>query len=315
MAGIWMNNEILFNEIYSFYYNIMTQLVRKASEGSLDMESTEQIITNAQKDAFDLFDSKFIDEWRVFVNEDFGTPFEYPETRPLSHLEISWLKSVLTDPRIKLFDVDLTELEKKHSEVEPLFTSETFSTIGKYQDADNFEDSEYKQHFQTLLQAIKQEKCLDVEYRIKKGKPRKAIVKPISLEYSEREDKFRAICQDEKSKININLASIEKCRIVEDCTVEVQETLAEEKTLVAEVENVNNALERFLIDISHYYKKVKINDNESDTYIVEVNYDPNEEQELVALHLMPFLHYVKVLGPKEVVDNIKNRLKRQKMLF
>ena len=310
-----MNKEILFNEIYSFYYNIMTQLVRKASEGSLDMDSTEQIILNAQKDAFDLFDSKFLDEWRVFVDENFETPFEYPETRPLSNLELSWLKSALADPRIKLFDVDTTDLEAKLSKVEPLFTAFNFSTIGKYQDGDDFENPKYKQHFQAVLQAIKKGKCLDVEYCIKKGDIINTTVKPIRLEYSEREDKFRAICQDEKGKVNINLASVEKCSIVEDCALETRETLAKEKTLVVEVENVNNALERFLTDISHYHKKVKINDDESDTYIVEVNYSPDEEVELVALHLMPFLHYVKVLEPSEVVENIKNRLTRQRELL
>ena len=69
---------------------------------------------------------------------------------PLTTLQRRWLKSLLTDKRLQLFDVDCSGLE----DVEPLFSEEQFVYFDRYSDGDNYDAPQYKQHFRLLLQAI-----------------------------------------------------------------------------------------------------------------------------------------------------------------
>lgn len=50
------------------------------------------------------------------IRADYSTPLENPPTMPLTTLQKRWLKAILSDPRIQLFDPPMEGLE----DVEPL---------------------------------------------------------------------------------------------------------------------------------------------------------------------------------------------------
>ena len=77
---------------------------------------------------------------------------------PLSTLQRRWLKTLLSDKRMQLFDVDFTGLE----DVEPLFTQEQFVYFDRYSDGDAYDNPQYKKHFRLLLQAIKEKRKVEI---------------------------------------------------------------------------------------------------------------------------------------------------------
>lgn len=56
------------------------------------------------------------------LDSDFHTILREKPTMPLTTLQKRWLKAILSDPRIALFDPDTSGLE----DVEPLYSQDTF---------------------------------------------------------------------------------------------------------------------------------------------------------------------------------------------
>ena len=94
------------------------------------------------------------------LQKDMTTPLRHAPAMPLTTLQRRWLKSLLTDKRIQLFDVDSSGLEN----VEPLFSEEQFVYFDRYSDGDNYDDPEYKQHFRLLLQAITEKRRVEISF-------------------------------------------------------------------------------------------------------------------------------------------------------
>ena len=94
------------------------------------------------------------------------TPLRHAPAMPLTTLQRRWLKSLLTDKRIQLFDVDCSGLE----DVEPLFSEEQFVYFDRYSDGDNYDDPQYKQHFRLLLQAITEKRRVEIALSAEKMK-------------------------------------------------------------------------------------------------------------------------------------------------
>lgn len=79
---------------------------------------------------------------------------------PLTLLEKRWMKAILLDPRMGLFDPDLTGLE----DVEPLFRPEWLVYFDRYTDGDDYSNPEYIRHFHTVLEALREKKQLEILY-------------------------------------------------------------------------------------------------------------------------------------------------------
>ena len=56
------------------------------------------------------------------ITKDCTTPLEHKPTMPLTTLQKRWLKALLNDPRIRLFDPPMDGLE----DVQPLYPPDTF---------------------------------------------------------------------------------------------------------------------------------------------------------------------------------------------
>lgn len=110
---------MLFSEIYGSYFNVVAAVLTEAAEETLTAgrltaivqekafaESVLSIPAALQSNAWPLLDSNF------------HTVLRRKPTMPLTTLQKRWLKALLTDPRIALFNPDTSGLE----DVEPLYT-------------------------------------------------------------------------------------------------------------------------------------------------------------------------------------------------
>ena len=120
---------MLFNEIYGNYYNAVAEILKYAVRGEL-----------TQQDIYEITDSKAFaesvlsipgalnsGEW-PFLTEELKTPLKQEPKMPLTTLQKRWLKALLNDPRIRLFDVPVEGLE----DVEPLYRSDAVPYFWKF---------------------------------------------------------------------------------------------------------------------------------------------------------------------------------------
>jgi len=254
---------------------------------------------------------------------------------PLSKIEKMWLKSIYSDPRIRLF-LDENAAVPCLDDVEPLFDWDDFVLFDKYNDGDPYENPHYIEMFRKILQAIKYGSRLKIEYRKKtvnladysngsKSDPqeREILVRyidPEHLEYSERDDRFRLIGNIPGFRtIAINVVSIVSCEEadrIDELNAEFQLKNSGEKALrsaVFELEDNSNALERFLLNFSHYEKVAERLDKEG-RYRITIAYDETDEKDMV-IRVLSFGPYVKAVSPDCFVELIKDRLRRQNKMI
>ena len=72
--------------------------------------------------------------------------------QPLTNLEKSWLKALISDPKIRLFldEEKISELKELLGVVEPLFDYSCFRYIDRYAESDDFTSEEYIKKFRIL---------------------------------------------------------------------------------------------------------------------------------------------------------------------
>ena len=80
---------------------------------------------------------------------------------PLTLLQKRWLKALLQDPRIALFNPDTNGLK----DIEPLYQPGTFVLFDQYADGDPYEDENYIACFRTVLQSIREKRMLRIRFR------------------------------------------------------------------------------------------------------------------------------------------------------
>ena len=138
-------------------------------------------------------------EWQL-IDEQYHTPITQKPTMPLTTLEKRWLKTILSDKRMVLFQESTDMLAKALVDVEPLFLPEDVVYFDRYADGDDYEDPCYVQNFHTIMQAIRQRRKVEIHYKNRMNKENHGIYVPIIMEYSDKEDKFRLLSAGKKDK-------------------------------------------------------------------------------------------------------------------
>ncbi|MDO4408861.1 MAG: WYL domain-containing protein [Eubacteriales bacterium] len=298
---------MLFHEIYSSYYLAASSVLREAVQGGLTGKEMNALV---QKYAFGeslltIPDGLKGEKWRL-LHRDFSTPLEEEPSMPLTTLEKRWMKALLLDPRIQLFDPDLTGLEY----VRPLFTPDMIVYYDRYSDGDDYQDPDYIRHFDTILRALREKQNLYVSFESRMHAQPKLVVTPYYLEYSEKDDRFRLIAAGRKRRWVINLSRITACEPAHYSeAIPLKE--ASSKTITFELEDRRNAMERVLLHFSHLEKETKrLDDNR---YRVTLKYDSNDETEMV-IRILSFGSAVKVTEPESFIALLRERIGKQKQL-
>lgn len=297
---------MLFHEIYGSYYQAVSAILGEAVLGTLTKKRLNELVqTHAFGESLlNIPDGLTGERWRL-LHRDLTPELDKEPKRPLTLLEKRWLRSLLLDPRIRLFDVDMHGLET----VKPLFTPEMFVFFDRYGDGDDYHDPVYIAHFKTILTALREKKDLYISFETRSSRP-SIVVTPLHLEYSEKDDCFRLIASGFRRSWVIRLSRVLDCSIVENSRA-LPPRPNKPETLVFELEDRRHALERVLLHFSHLEKETKRLDETH--YLVTLKYDRADETEMV-IRILSFGPMLRVLEPAHFIGLLRERIERQRNL-
>lgn len=298
---------MLFHEIYGSYYRATAAILRQAARGAL---TGRELTALVQRHGFGeslltIPDALRGERW-LLLHRDLSSALTGEPELPLTTLEKRWMKALLLDPRIQLFDADPTGLE----EVEPLFTPDQVVCYDRYTNGDDFQDPGYIARFRTILRALREKSALYVRFQTGKVKKTQLVVTPHHLEYSEKDDRFRLVAASARRRWIINLGRLEACALsASERYSPLPEADMEQVTF--ELTDRRNALERVLLHFSHLEKETKRLDE--DRYRVTLRYNREDETEMV-IRILSFGPVLRVVEPEHMIALLRRRVERQRQL-
>lgn len=322
----------LFDKFYCCYYTILNRLLHRASHHPISLEDIDEICrSHGFEESRLTIRSKITSgSWPLFSKNSLGNFSSNlkspPEPVPLTNLQRSWLRSLLTDPRLPLFlsDEEQKELEQLTQDTEPLYTQEQFDCFDQFRDGDSFHSPRYKECFHTILMALERERLLLLSYQGKNGRTNTFEVLPCQLQYSSLEDKFRLCCLKSKKGVFcrntlLNLERIQACHLSpaacppEDKKRFYLPVLKVTKPLTIAISEERNALERCMLHFASYEKHTEY-DSQNNRWICSIYYDKMDEPELL-IDVLSFGPVIRVLGPDSFIKQIEERVRRQHELL
>lgn len=316
----------LFSEIYSCYYQIIYRMIHTASP--LTRQQMQQIIQQygyAETGIFllpKLLDGSLpLGHW----NGKQYTFYPDPELQiPLSTLQKSWLRAILSDPRICLFlsEQESKKLEEALGECSPLFSWNDFYYYDAFLDGDDYSSPTYQRNFRLLLDAIHCHQYIDLSFLSGKKKRVHYHFLPCKLEYSVKNDCFRLLALEARGHsqyhmYTINLARIEELQLLDhfadpehlpDIDTYIRKSYHTEP-ITLQIRNERNALERTMLQFANYQKNTK--KLSKHLYQCEIFYNKSNETELL-IEVLSFGPMIKVTGNDHFLHLLKERLKQQK---
>lgn len=291
---------MLFHEIYGCYYQCVGHIINLAIDHELTKEKMLDIIHQyAFKEShLEIIPALEKQDW-LLIDEHYQTPIKHQYSLPITHLEKQWLKTISLDPKIKLFSLDFSYLD----DIEPLFTKEDFVIYDQYLDGDPYEDLQYQQNFQLILQALHEKRQLQIKYLDKNF-----LCYPQHIEYSLKDDKMRLFVYTHGQHRIFNLQKIESILLKDQYDHDIFKTHQTEHYFIIEIYNERNALERVM---THFADLQKQTEKVDDYYRVKVFYEKEDETEMI-IRILSFGPMVKVIEPESFVYLIKERLILQK---
>ncbi len=297
---------MLFSEVYSSYYKAIAKIIDEAIKGELSSKSMNEIIkdTAFAESSIDIPRALKSEKWPL-IKSDMTTVINNSPITPLSLLEKRWLKSLLCDKRIKLFDISAKGLE----DVEPLYTEDTFVRFDVYTDSDPYDDPLYIYNFRKILNAQKSRKLISITYTDNRNISHCCECAVDNIEYSHKNDRFRVIAVSDNRTIIINLSSISECTVSERSYSPLDyKAKRNKKEIEAILIDQNNALDRAMICFSYLEKEtIRIDDTH---YRFKLKYFEEDEMEII-IQILSFGTFLRVVSPQSFVDKLKDRISKQ----
>lgn len=297
---------MLFSEVYGAYFRTVATVLTQALNGDLTGKRLSELVreTAFGESVLTIPEALTSGEWPL-LRKDLTTPLRHPPALPLTTMEKRWLKTLLMDPRIRLFDPPSAELEA----VEPLYDPEVFVFYDRYADGDPYDDIQYIRHFRDLLRAMEERRKIRVRFRSSRNKRQSYVCVPYSLEYSAKDDKFRLLTAFKGKMLTVNVARIDSVHLLEEYTEEeYQPTTYREKSMTMLLTDVRNALERVMLHFSDLEKETE--QLEDGRYRVTLWYKQGDETELL-IRILSFGPVLQVLSPDTLVAQLRERIERQ----
>ncbi len=313
----------LFSELYSCYYQVLRHLLLNQNAITMQDIRAQIIEEGFEESMLSIIPKLESGTWNLFTKDGelYLSKLSPSFLEPLSDLEKSYLKALLSDSRIGLFltQEQLEALNDMLASVTPLWKPEQLYYYDRFADGDPYDDETYRSHFQVLLHAQKKRQYVDIDYNAPSGKHVHHYYVPARLEYSVKNDKFRLLAfkhtggQAMRLEL-LNIARIQNVRTTEktlasavDLNALIQNSYYKEP-LRLRIVNERNALERAMLHFANYEKNtVKIDEN---TYECLIYYNQNMETELL-IEVLSFGPMLTVLGNEKFLDLLKARLERQ----
>lgn len=313
------NKDIIFNEVFSTYYTVLREIINSKP---MDTKELQTFIKARGSDESNLFlldnfnKLSFLEE----INGKWQSKLEGKLEQPFTNLEKSWLKAIISDPKIKLFadEYEINILDSMLGDVEPLFDWSFFHYFDQNSENIDFTNKEYIYKFRLLKKAIEEEKSVILDYTNIWNENYVEETIPLKIEYSLKSDKFRLLGvrfrkgKKELKAYNINqINKIVEIKEYSDKSVNRNPYADEycEEPVTVIVHNMRGAVMRFMIEFSTY-KKESTFDDETGECTTTFYYHTEEKHEIIN-KILSFGVSVKVLSPSAVIEEIKARIKKQ----
>lgn len=319
----------LFSEIYNCYYQIVGRILQEAQTHPVTRKEMEQICTDMgfYESGLYILPRLISREWKLLAPDGGGyrSLADAPQAMPFTRLQRSWIRTLMQDGRFRLFfaEDELSALERYTADAGVLWEPGDFHYYDRYRDGDDYASPAYRQHFQTLLTAIRRRQYVHISYQSMKGNRITHHYLPLKLEYSAKNDRFRLLAVPENERHSIHIRIINLCGITEAALLprRDEEDLDFEKMIRKSyyhepvrllIRNRRNALERAMLHFSNYEKQTKKIDE--DTWECLIYYNSSMETELL-IEILSFGPALKVTGPEKFLTQVKDRLNRQMLLL
>lgn len=317
----------LFDKIYSCYYQVVTRILCQASDAPTTKEEMLRLINRYGygESALTILPKLTEHEWPLLSepnSNQYQSILKHRIKSPTTTLQKSWLRALLDDPRIRLFftQKQLDTLTETLQNIAPLYSLSDFHYFDRCLDGDDYDSETYQSHFQTILTALREEHFLAVAYESPKSNTsRYHEVFPMQLQYSAKDDKFRLhgfVCfgRNRLQPIILNINRILACHSLKREKPSQLPTLplAETETVLIEISNERNALERCMLHFASYKKRTEY-DQQNNVYKCTIYYNKYDETELL-IQLLSFGPVIRVLGPAAFLDLVKERVAKQQYL-
>lgn len=318
----------LFEKIYCCYYQVVRHILSEAAKEPITKNRMTELCMKYgyMESSLSIVPRLTHGQWPL-LNKEFRSVLCHPQilqagNLPLTALQKSWLKALLSDPRIRLFlsEESLLQAEDWLSDTEPLFKQSDFYSFDQYQDGDDYGSSLYQKNFHLLLTALKEKRALQIDYENQQNHIRTIEVLPCQLQYSSKNDRFRLCCLERvkenfRQKITLNVNRIKNCCLLEEVPQIPQFTLTHpaKEPVVIQISGERNSLERCMLHFANYEKHTCY-DEEKKVWICSIYYDLADETELL-IELLSFGPVIRVLGPERFLKQVQARVIRQHHLF
>lgn len=301
---------MLYHEMFGSYYRAVSAILRKAMTGPVTRVDMVRLCNEYSfgDSAISIPPALASQDWPL-LRTDGTSLLDHAPTLPLTLLERRWLKAMSLDPRMQLFDVDLSFV----GDVEPLFRPEDVICFDRYGDGDDYGDPAYQRIFRLLLQAVQERRSVRMTYASRREKTRTDECVPLRLEYSEKDDRFRVRCATERGVATRNLSGVTCCELLEAYEGSLPDPDHREARRVRlEITDYRNTLERMSLHFAHLRKEVERAGERQ--YLMTLWYDPTDETEMI-IRVLQFGPMVKALEPASFVSEMKKRIRQQEALL
>lgn len=258
----------------------------------------------------------------------------------LTTLEWRWLKTIMCDPRIKLFDIDIEIPEG----IEPLYNLEDICYFDRPMPSDPWTEQDYIDHFKVIYGALENGENLEIIWKDRRQNICRAVCRPDHIEYDMSEDKMRLWVTTDSRLFLVNLCRIQCC-VVSDAPMcidfgdlaeellpsanylniqkqarenaKTKEDVSDTAVLSIIITDIYGGLERTLSHFAHYQKRdfrrmAELGDN---VYCLEICFDPRHDSYDIVQKILYSGRVVKVTSPDFIIDELKMRINRQRKFY
>ena len=323
----------LFDKIYGRYYYVVRRMLEAGARAPLTRRDMDAVCGaySYRESALTIVPKLTDGGWALFEQREdktYAPVLHHPDQLkpPLTGLQKSWLKSLLADPRVRLFftDSQLAEVAEALGDAEALYDPGDFHYFDRYLDGDDYASELYRKNFQAVLEALEQNRTLKILYQGPKNGRSSFEAAPCQLQYSSKDDKFRLVCLRRSHgrfsrSILLNMARIQVCVPgsgavpPEAAALRFSSSCKAVEPVRLKISGERNSLERCMLHFANYEKHTEY-DEEEKAWICSISYDMADETELL-IEVLSFGPVVQVLGPESFLRQIRARVKRQHQLF
>lgn len=313
----------LFSEIYSCYYKVVARILKAADNNPLSKSEITNIIESYafSESAFYILPKLLEGDWNLIKpsKEKYFSKLGSNVKLPVTLLQKSWLKALLTDKRIHLFlkDEEIDFFKEYLDAVDPLFDMKDFYYYDTFIDGDDYENKTYIKNFREILKAIKNKTVITISFESSKRGSIAGSYKPYKIEFSSKDDKFRVHAYRVRYGKIVNFATINISRIskIQASTETFNNSVEEIKyidSVIIEISKERNAVERCMLHFANFEKRTEY-DETTDKYICYIYYHKQDETELL-IRILSFGPVIRVIGPEKFLNLIKERVRKQWMI-